>query len=131
MHNYKLIKWLLIILRPVAISNYHVVNLVAPWSKKTINPWRHLQKNVNLDRSSDRENTVCVIISIRVIDAVVNIFSGVFCNCVLVYLYIVALVCIQCGCSSTGFLFALTTFYIVVNHFAKFDISYQKQIFQI
>jgi len=57
-------------------------------------------------------STTINIISIRVIDAVVNIFPGVFCNCVLVYLYIVALVYIQCGCSSTGFLFALTTFYI-------------------
>ena len=57
-------------------------------------------------------STTINIISIRVIDAVVNIFPGVFCNCVLVYLYIVALVCIQCGCVYTGFLFALTTFYI-------------------
>ena len=40
-------------------------------------------------------STTINIISIRVIDAVVNIFSGVFCNCVLVYLYIVALVYIQ------------------------------------
>ena len=57
-------------------------------------------------------STTINIISIRVIDVVVNIFPGVFCNCVLVYLYIVALVCIQCGCVYTGFLFALTTFYI-------------------
>ena len=51
-------------------------------------------------------------------DAVVNFFPGVFCNCVYVYLYIVAVdvysvyVCIVCGCSGTGFLFALTAFYI-------------------
>jgi len=36
MHNYKLIKWLLIILRPVAISNYYVVHLDAPWSKRRL-----------------------------------------------------------------------------------------------
>jgi hypothetical protein len=40
-------------------------------------------------------STTINIISICVIDAVVNIFPGVFCNCVLVYLYIVALVYIQ------------------------------------
>lgn len=51
-------------------------------------------------------------------DAVVNFFPGVFCNCVYVYLYIDAVdvysvyVCIVCGCSGTGFLFALTAFYI-------------------
>lgn len=51
-------------------------------------------------------------------DAVVNFFPGVFCNCVYVYLYIDAVdvysvyVCIVCGCSGTGFLFALTVFYI-------------------
>ena len=51
-------------------------------------------------------------------DAVVNFFPGNYCNCVYVYLYIVAVgvysvyVCIVCGCSGTGFLFALTAFYI-------------------
>lgn len=52
---------------------------------------------------------------IRVFDAVVNFFPGVFCNCVYVYLYIVAVdvYCVYvCGCCSTGFLFALTAFYI-------------------
>ena len=55
---------------------------------------------------------------IRVFDAVVNFFPGNYCNCVYVYLYIVAVgvysvyVCIVCGCSGTGFLFALTAFYI-------------------
>ena len=55
---------------------------------------------------------------IRVFDAVVNFFPGNYCNCVYVYLYIVAVgvysvyMCIVCGCSGTGFLFALTAFYI-------------------
>lgn len=52
---------------------------------------------------------------IRVFDAVVNFFPGNYCNCVYVYLYIVAVGVYNvyvCGCSGTGFLFALTAFYI-------------------